>query len=574
MAQKFVSPLVLNNGTYLQTTEYNAASHLDEAHVMYGNAGKEHMTDMGIIQPFVTSGYMQKPYIWDMSSAKKNRIYVEGNLYKWRTPIADEPCYIVEDVSGIDRPGAAGEKFKIKVNKSKFSHGHIIGVDPHSPDQLLVTEDEIYNEGDSTILTVRYLGVNQGSRHFPKEYLKPGTKLFAISSAETEYSTKYTDIPLMTGGMREYFNTVGTYRAQMHYSVTRNAAYKQMSDKITASMKKYLEILEMYVFRPGSLGHHLSMYGQKPSQLSAMYTQKYGGKKGQMMMKKDIVWRSWVPLIEAIGMKTLELYVEAEAMFGSGGKLRYDGKTEVQRTLGLFHQLNMGNQHNYNLYNWTLEKFEFVLASRLLHRVEKYNGNVIKIKTGYGGLAWIQNMLRRQPQKHGMVLQANDYISGINKSNGGYGNQGLHWTNPNFVSWDMGNGLGRIEFELAPGLDPIDANEMINPMVPVSKGIGGHRLSSYIFIIDDITNTGDNVVELVDKYDWDVTHRVIQGKMAYPFKGLNSGNSHLSASNHPGFEVYLEKKHKAYWVKDITKSLIIKPINPFTQRPIYDGFYK
>lgn len=564
----FVKPLVLNNGSYLQTTEYNAASHLDEAHVKMSNAGKEYMTDLGIIQPFVTAGFIQKPYIWDMSSIRKNRVYVEGNIFKWKTPIADEPCYIVEDISGIDRPGAAGEKFKIKVNKRQFGHGHIIGVDPQSADQLLVTGDEIYNEGDSTIYTVRYLGVNQGSRHFPKEYLKGGTKLFILSSTETEYSDKYPDIPLMNGGMREYFNTVGTHRAALHYSITRNAAYKTIRKEITSSMEKYKEILEMYVFKPGSLGHQLSLYGQKPNTISQHYTSKYGKRKGEMMIKKDVAWKTWVPLIEAIGMKSLELYVEGEAMFGSGGKIRFDGKTEVQRTLGLFHQLNMGNQHNYNLYNFTLEKFEFIIASRLLHRVEKYSGNEITIKTGMGGLAWIQNMLRRQPQKHGMVVQAANFMTGGDT-------QQMHWAGLNFVSWDMGNGLGKVKFELATGLDPIDANEMINPLVPVTKGIGGHRLSSYMFIIDDITNAGDNVVELVDKYDWDLVHRVIQGKMAYPFKGLNGGGgSHLSASNHPGFEVYMEKRHKAYWVKDVTKSLLIKPINPFTGRPIYDGFYK
>ena len=46
--------------------------------------------------------------------------------------------------------------------------------------------------------------------------------------------------------------------------------------------------------------------------------------------------------------------------------------------------------------------------------------------------------------------------------------------------------LGKLEFELAPGLDPIDANDHINPIVPLSNGtIGGHRLSSYMFIIED-----------------------------------------------------------------------------------------
>ena len=569
MPKNSATPLVLNNGVYLQSTSHDSHSHLDYAHLMHMNGGKQHMTDLGVIQPFVTSGYLMKPYLYNFGNINANRVYVDGNLYKWSTPLADEPCYIVEDITTCDKPGQAGEKFKIKVNSRKYDHGYILAVDQHSPEQLLVTEDEIYNEGDSVILTVKYAGVDPANRWFPREYLRPGTKLFAISTTESERSTTYSSIPTMSGGMREYFNYVGCHRGQLHYSITRDAAYTKVSNKIIASLDKHKEIIEMYVFRKDTLGYDLSLQGQGKNHLSAMYTRKYGKKKGAGQMKADIAYRAWVPRIEAMGLAYLEAMVENEAIFGAGGPVHYDGPQATQRSLGLFHQLNMGNQHTYNLYNFTLEKFEFILASRLHGRIEPFQNNEIVIKTGRGGLAWIQNMLRRLPSQHGMVLQGNDYITGIGSNQ----NQKLGWTNPNFVSWTMGNGLGTVRFELVPGLDPEEANEQINPLVPASKGIGGHRLSSYMFIIDDITNTGDNVVELVCKDDWDTQMSVHQGKLAYP--GTKFGNGMWQrGSNHPGFEVYMEKRHKAYWVKDVTKSLLIKPINPFTGRALYSGYYK
>jgi viroplasmin and RNaseH domain-containing protein len=54
----------------------------------------------------------------------------------------------------------------------------------------------------------------------------------------------------------------------------------------------------------------------------------------------------------------------------------------------------------------------------------------------------------------------------------------------------------------------------------------------------------------------------------------SSKSGPYQASNlNPGFEVYIEKRHKAYWVKDITKSLLIKPFNPRTGRPIFEPYF-
>ena len=43
--------------------------------------------------------------------------------------------------------------------------------------------------------------------------------------------------------------------------------------------------------------------------------------------------------------------------------------------------------------------------------------------------------------------------------------------------------------------------------------------------------------------------------------------------NIPGFEVYLEKRFKAYRLIDPTKSLLIKPINPNTGKVIFEPVF-
>lgn len=560
-------PLVINNGVYLRTTEYNTTSHMDSADLHNLNRGRAGVTDLGVVTPFVTTGFLLNPQLYTFSGMGKNRVEVDGHTYTFKHPVAERPFYIVEDLSGTDRPGIGGEKFKLKFNTKKYDNGYVLAYDMHDPMHFLVTEDEIVKDGDGFIYTLRLKTTGSNSKWAPKEMLAPGTVFFPVTTIETEFSQLYSSIPEFSGGMREYFNHVGYTRAQLHYSVTRDAGKGKIHHNCLLHLDQLKEVIEMYSFREGSLGYDLNLQGQSP--LGA-YTAKYGS-KGEKQMMSDIVERAWVPKVDAIATSMLEMFVETEAIFGSGGTIEWDGKGRYQTALGLFHQLNMGNTHSFNLYNFTLTKFEYILANQLKDKVEPFSGNVIKIATGRGGYAWVKNQLRGLPSSFGMVWSADNYVQGANKSGT---NQDLHFASPDFVSYDMANGYGRVEFVLNPALDPVDANEKVNPMVPVSNGIGGHRLSSYMFIITDITQQdSDNVIELVYGPDWDTEKSVIVGKLPYMGQARMNG-AYQRSNSHPGFQVMLEKRHKAYFLKDATKSLLIKPINPYTGRPIFTGYFQ
>lgn len=565
------SPVVLTNGTFLQSTEYSQHSHLDKAHALHQNMGKETITDLGILEPYITSGYIAKPLLWDFTKMKINRKYVDGHKFKHSHPIEDEPCYIMEDISGTDKPGIDNEKFKIKTNTRRYGQTYVLAADFHSPHQMLVTEDEIIEDGDGFILTVRRVGVDQAGQYYPKELLRPGTKLFPVTTMMTEYGETYADIPTPSGGVREYMNMVGETHAQLHYSVTREAAFTKMSKNVAVGLKNYRKMIESYTFAKGSLGYAMSMTGsgKAKNEMMGAYKYKYGTKmEGQM--KEDIVKRSWIPEIELLGVSWLTNLREQQAIWGVGGLIDLDGKTKANSSVGYFQQLNMGNSHAYNIPGMTLNKLEFIIASRIKDKVVPFGGNVITIKLGQGALQLIKNQINKLPAQSGMVINANDFIDNIGKAK----NQELGWSNPNFNSWEMSNGLGTLKFELVPALDPIDANEAINPTIPLSNGtVGGHRLSSYMMIIDDLTDSAsDNVLELVYGADWDMRHSYHEGKL--PYMDKKAGASWSRGSNHPGFEVYLEQRHKAYFVKDTTKSLLIKPINPYTNKPIYESSLK
>lgn len=561
-------PLVLSNGIFLRQTEYKTNAHLDSAELMALNKGREKITDLGLVMPFVTTGFLVNPGMYTFSNLGRNRVEVEGHTYKFGHPTAEIPFYIVEDMSGTDEPGRGGEKFKLKMRTRKYDNGYIMAFDMHDPLHLMITEDPIVQDGDGFIYTFKLKAAGQYNKSVPKDLLTPGTVLFPITTVETEYSQQTSSIPEFSGGMREYFNHVGYTAAQLSYSVTRDAAKGKIYDKCLLHLDQALEVLEMYKFRNGSFGADLNLQGQDVVQA---YVKQFGKNRGMDQMKSDIVEFAWIPRVEAIAMSMIEMMVEQEAIFGSGGTVEWDGKGVYQTSLGLFHQLNMGNQHAYNIYDWTLEKFEYILAARLKDKIEPFkNNNVIEVTTGRGGLALIKRWLRSIPSQHGLVWNAEPFVQGT--SNSGK-NQELHFATPDFVSWDMANGYGKVVFRLNPALDPVDANERINPIVPFSNNIGGHRLSSYMFIISDITENGsDNIVELIYKPDWDFTKSVEVGKLPYMNQPMYNG-AFIKSSNHPGFKVTMTKKHKAYFLKDATKSLLIKPLNPYTGKPLFGGKY-
>ena len=121
-------PLTLQNGIYLQTREYNYQTHLDSAHLMRMEAGRAtDTTDLGMIVPWITTGYMERPGMWDLIGQGKNRLlHSEGHIYKWQQPIAEQPTYVVEDISGVSKPGVDGTTFKLKLNKRTFGNSAII----------------------------------------------------------------------------------------------------------------------------------------------------------------------------------------------------------------------------------------------------------------------------------------------------------------------------------------------------------------------------------------------------------------------------------------------------------------
>lgn len=557
------SPYLLQNGIYLQTREYTHQFHLDREHlfVMEGGMEKAGATDLGMITPWITTGYLERPGMFDMIKGGANRIMADDHLWKWRQPIAEQPTYSLGDISNQEKPGQDGARFKIKLNKRSFGNGAIIAVDKFSQVELYVTEDEIYGDDSAGyVFTVKLHTTNGKYRYWPKEFLTAGTIYFQKGSAAGQYTQKFNDLGTIKTGYREFYNYVGEGTAHVHFSVTRDAAYSKISSECIMGLQQYRKIIEMYQFTPGSPLSDAALRGESP--VNYLMRSK-GMSKGQAMdtFKRDLVKKAWIPEVEALAMRKIEMDVEMMAVWGAGGVLEVDGKSTVHLPLGLFHQVNLGSTYSFNIPLFSLEKLEAYLVSRLKDKIDPYGENELIIGTGRAGLKLVRPQILERVKQSGIWIQDNErYIKGNN-------NQVLYADLPNFLAYRWEFGI--VKFVHVPALDPIIANDLENPLCD------GERLSSYIFIIDDLSAEGDNVYEVVYGPQWDFNWRYINGKMNYldAKSSTNSIAPFQSSSQHPGFEVFMEKRHKAYWVKDITKSLLIKPINPRTGKPIFEPVY-
>lgn len=557
-------PLSLQNGIYLQAREYNHTFHLDKAHLfaMQGGDNLADATDLGMITPWITSGYMERPGMFDMIKGGANRIFADGHIWKWQSPLAEQPTYSLGDVSNQGKPGQDGARFRIKLNKRSFGHGDIITVDKFSQVELYVTEDEIYGDDSSGYFyTVKLHTTSAKYRYWPTEFLTAGTIYFRKGSVAGEYSTRFSELGNIKTGYREFYNYVGEGTAHVQFEVTRDAAYSKISDKCVMGLQQYRKIIEMYQFTPGSPLSDAVLRGESP----VNYLMKEKGltqKQASDMVASSLVKKSWIPEVEALAMRKIEMDVEMMATWGAGGVIEVEGKTLVHLPIGLFHQVNLGSTFSYNIPLFNLEKIEAHLVSRVKDKIDPYGQNELTIGTGRAGLKLVR------PQILERVKQAGLFIDDQGRYIQGSDNQKLLFDGPNFLAYRWEFGI--IKFVHVPALDPIIANDWENPIY------GGERLSSYIFIIDDLSAEGDNVHEIVYGPEWDFNWRYINGKMNYldaKSSGTGSTAPFQSSSQHPGFQVFMEKRHKAYWIKDITKSLLIKPINPRTGRPIFEPIY-
>lgn len=541
---------------------------MDSSDLFTMRNGNAPIMDLGMIGLFANQGFLKRSV--GSFSIRPKRVYSPTQEFKWSHPTSAPEWRLVEDLSFDSEPGRGGAKFRLKFSSRRYDNGWIVTPDPQLPAHLVVTPDEIIRDGDHYIYTFQLKGFGSNDKGFPKELLRPGTSWYGISTVDSEYNQIYSSIPEFSAGKREFMGVVGCTGSQIQYTVTEKAARGVIGKDKLMAYDQYLDVLEAYQFKPDTLGYDFSLLSPEQKMqvdITDMYRRSYG-RNAETRMGDDTVLSGWVPKVEAIATAVMGQMIETEAFYGSGGLVDYDGPTKAQSILGLFHQLMLGNTHDFNPQFLTLERFEAAITSALEGKIEYspyMEPTTVEIRTGRGGLGLIQNLMARLPANNGLFWTTDNIIEGL-----GGNNSTLYFNTPQFTMYKMRNNMAKLKFVYEPSLDPATANEDINPFLALNNGVGGNRLSSYMFIIEDLSgNTEDgNVLEILYEKDFGIKKFVEQGRLAYP--GTSSNGMHLGITSNPGFSVQFLQNHKGYHLLDPTKSLIMRPINPKTGKPIFN----
>lgn len=534
---------VLNNGIFLRDTQYNASSHLDSYHLVNMLKDAEPM-DLGPVDIWAMAQKVEMPLYQMSSFGGKNVINVDNarGEYKWQTPVSQDLPYIVcniipEGPEGAN-PGIDGTTFQIKLNKREFGHGDIITYDKYNGTELYITADDIMPVGDGFIYTVQLVN-NDSQKFFDTRFLTEGTKYFRKGSARGEYGERFSDI--ITGsGFREFYNYVGGAEAHVHYSISSRA---DMMIKGGMNADGTVPVTEIWRnFDKNANNPSVSSIEEMVQTMGKSYVKK--------AMENGSLSRTFLTNLEAAHLSKIASDMETYLMWGHGGRVRQDGPDDIRLSVGLWKQLDNSFKKVYNKAGFSLDLFKSELYNFYQGRVE-LNGpdpqRQLIVQTGIGGMKMVNEAIKREAVGSGLVINASDV--GAITGKGMDLNFGFAYTS--YVIPFLAN----VKFVLNPAFDNLHTNNVENPI------IDGHPLSSYSFVIFDITDTGNDNIFLL-KLDWDNQLKWWYQNGTMDYMGRSQGFA--SSGQFNGYRVYMSQTMPAIWVKDPTKVLKIVMRNPVT----------
>ena len=535
---------VLNNGLFLRDTNYAASSHVDSYHLtnMLGNA--EPM-DMGPVDLWAMTQKVEMPLYQMASFGGKNTIMVDNarGEYKWQTPVSQElPVSmgkqdLIVDTLG-DTRGADGTTFKIKLSRREFGHGDIITYDKYNGLELYVTADDIIQLGDSWVYTVQL--VNNASGVGLKDvYLKMGTKFFRKGSARGEYGERFSDIS--TGaGFREFYNFVGGAEAHVHYSISSRA---DLMIKGGMNADGSVPVTEIWRNFDKSIDPSLATIEDIATAMGKNYVKK--------AFDNGSLSRTFLTAMEGAHLSKIANDIETYLMWGHGGRIKQDGPDDLRLSVGLWKQLDNSFKRVYNKSGFNLDMFKTELYNFYAGKVE-FDGpdpkRQLVVQTGIGGMQMVNKAIAADASANTAMVTNADAVGAVTGKGMDLG-YGFAYTS--FVIPFLAN----VKFVLNPAFDNLHTNDIENPL------IDGRPLSSYSFIIFDITDSGNDNIHLL-KLSWDNQLRWFYQNGTMDYMGRTQGFA--SSGHFNGYRVMMTQTMPAIWVQDPTKVLKIVMKNPIT----------
>tara|TARA_R100001440_G_scaffold34208_1_gene53178 strand:- start:17954 stop:19579 length:1626 start_codon:yes stop_codon:yes gene_type:complete len=533
---------VLNNGLFLRDTSYQASSHIDSYHLTQMLGDAEPM-DMGPVELWAMTQKVEMPLYQMASFGGKNTILVDNarGEYKWQTPVS-QSLPMSMGISGLTNgDGKDGEPFKIRLSKREFGHGDIITYDKYNGLELYITADDIVPVGDGWVYTCTLVN-NATGTGIDVKYFAAGTKFFRKGSARGEYGERFSDIS--TGaGFREFYNFVGGAEAHVHYSVSSRA---DLMIKGGMNADGTVPVTEIWRNFDKNLDPSLDSI------------ESIAGAMGKDYIKKAFdngsLSRTFLTSLEAAHLTKIANDIECYLMWGHGGRVRQDGPDDIRLSVGLWRQLDNSFKRVYNKSAFSLDMFKNELYNFYAGKVE-FDGpdpkRQLVVQTGIGGMQLINEAIRVEANGTSAGLGAVTNLDNIGAITGSGMDLGYGYAYTSFIIPFLAN----VKFVLNPAFDNLNTNDIENPLVD------GRPLSSYSFIIFDVTDEGNDNIFLL-KLSWDNALKWFYQNGTMDYMGRTQGFA--SSGHFNGYRVMMTQTMPSVWVKDPTKVLKIVMRNPVT----------
>ena len=531
---------VLNNGIFLRDTQYKASSHVDSYHLVNMLKSAEPM-DLGPVDLWAMAQKVEMPLYQMASFGGKNTIMVDNakGEYKWQVPVTQDLPYVIEDIESTnEQKGIDGTTFKIKVNKRAFGHGDIITYDKYNGAEMYITAEDILPAGDGFIYTVQLVN-NDNVKFLDNKYLASGTKVFRKGSARGEYGERFSDIGEYGSGFREFYNYVGGAEAHVHYSISSRA---DMMIKGGLNQDGSVPVVEIWRNFDKNIDPSITSLESMASRMGKDYVKK--------AMTNGSLNRTFLTSLEAAHLSKIATDMETYLMWGHGGRVKQDGPDDVRLSVGLWKQLDNSFKRVYNKSSFSLDMFKAELYNFYQGRVELQGPDPkrqIIVQTGLGGMKMVNEAIKKEANASGLLIRATD----IGAVNGQAMDLNFGFAYTSYVIPFLAN----VKFVLNPAFDNLHTNDIENPL------IDGHPLSSYSFVVFDITETGNDNIYLL-KLSWDNQLKWFYQNGTMDYMGRTQGFQ--SSGNFNGYRVFMTQNMPAIWVKDATKVLKIVMRNPVT----------
>lgn len=542
-----------SNGTLLRDRRIEIGAHMDSYHLRQ-LALSSRPTSMGIVEYWAQTQQAQ-PFLYNFASfGGKNKVKVDDpdGRYSWDVPVINEIPYITRDLDPSNtRKGLGKLPFRIALNRKAYGLTSVITYDKMAGVRLRVMEVEEVGNGE-VIYTVT---IHSGDKtaYLDNKYLTAQTPYYRQTSMRGEYGESWDETMQITG-YRTFYNMMGNAEANKTYSVSSRAdAMMRVKGNGGVNITELIKFNDWDPNDPSRL--NIPDQAAKVAQIGMLKA-----------MEEGIITYSFVLAKERECIEAVIQDIENELMWGTGGYSEQDGPDGIRTSVGLWRQLDNSFKDVYT-----------VGTVNILDRIKSniynyYNGRVdfkgpdpereIIIQTGIAGMEQVGNAIGQMVGNSGMVVNASEVGAISNASNSKTSIPAINGMDLRFgfayTSYVIPF-LANVKFVVNPALDPVLANNIENPY------LNGYRLSSYCYIIWDVTANGgnDNIYMMEWNYDTGLRWFYQNGTASY----MGDTKGFLSVGDFNGWAVKMTQLHKGVWVKDPTRVLKLVPYNPATGQP-------